>query len=135
MPVSTPTGVSFAVSNMFFDPVSSAVVDTAGNPMAIAPYQLLQTSSPTTGQTVVMADTGVDGTLVLTPAAGLATLTITLPSDANSRLLQKRSIYCSKSVVALTINGATILNSLIAMTANDHHTFQKVAANTWVLCL
>ncbi len=91
-----------------------------------------QTASPTTGQTVQMNDNNLDGTLYLTPAAGLAALTITFPSDANSRIGQIRRFATNKSVAILTMAGATILNNVTALVANDCFSYQKVAANTWV---
>jgi len=94
---------------------------------------VMQTASPTTGSTVVMTDDSNNGTLVLTPAANLAALTVQLPSDANSALLQIRRISTTKSITALTMTGATtILDAPASMNAGDLVSFQKTAANTWM---
>lgn len=45
-----------------------------------------QTAAPLTGSTVVMTDDAFDRNLVLNPAGTLAVLTVTLPTEANSRL-------------------------------------------------
>lgn len=94
---------------------------------------VMQSASPTTGSTVVMTDDSNNGTLVLTPAANLAALTVQLPSDANSALLQIRRISTTKSITALTMTGATtILDAPASMNSGDLVSFQKTAANTWM---
>lgn len=93
-----------------------------------------QIASPVTGGTVVMTNDSLDGTLMLTPAGPLATLTITLPTDGASRILQRRSIYTTQSIATVTMNGATTIpNAITTMNASDHYTFEKVAPNVWVL--
>lgn len=93
----------------------------------------VQAASPTTGQTVVMTDTPADGMLYLTPAGTLATLTVTLPTDANSAIGQVVRIATSQILTALTINGATtILGNVTTLALGGSASFQKVAASTWV---
>lgn len=93
-----------------------------------------QTASPTTGQTVVMNDNSIDGLLYLTPAGTLATLTVTLPTNANSRLGQTRRLSTTQDLTALTVNvaGGTVVNSPTTLLANSTVAFQKVATNTWM---
>lgn len=109
------------------------------NPTALTPSATaaaasprVQTATPTTGQTVQVTDDGLDTTLRLTPAGGLATLTVTLPTNANSRIGQIVRVTSSQAVAALTVNGATVLNAVAALVANECFGFQKLAANTWV---
>lgn len=91
-----------------------------------------QTATPTTGQTVVITDDSSDRLVVINPAGSLATLTITLPSEANSRVGQKIEIAFTQPIIALTIGGAvTIRNTLTAALLGDSRVFRKVAANTW----
>lgn len=91
-----------------------------------------QASSPTTAQTVVATSDDKDRTLVLTPAGTLAALTITFPSNANSRLGQVLCVTTSQAVTALSITaGQTITGAPAGLAANDFITFQKIAASTW----
>lgn len=100
-------------------------------------YQALGTVknvSPTTGQTAAFDNASADQVLYITPAGALAALTISLPSDASSRLGQRAVFACSQAVTALTVNGSTnIANPPANLNANDCFAFIKVAANTWVL--
>lgn len=100
-------------------------------------YQALGTIknvSPTTGQTVAFDNASADQVLYITPAGSLAALTITLPSDATSRLAQRAVFSTSQAITALTVTGATSINNAPAnLSANDCFAFIKVASNTWVL--
>lgn len=92
----------------------------------------LQAVTPNAGDTVLMTDNSTTGLLMLTPAGTLATLTVTLPSDANSIVNQERTICSSKIVTILTFNGATtIYGTITALAVGDCITFKKVATNTW----
>jgi len=94
---------------------------------------VVQPVTPTTGQTVQMTDDSRNGTLVLSPAGTLATLTVVLPSDANSVVGQYRSVSSTKAITLLTVNGATtIFNAPTVMSAGDLVTFKKTAPNTWM---
>ena len=92
----------------------------------------VQAATPTTGQTVVMTADARDRTLYLTPAGTLATLTVTLPADATSRVMQIARIATSQIITALTINGATTILATVTTLAIGSVTFQKVAASTWI---
>lgn len=106
----------------------------AGNlvyPMGLAP----QLASPLTGATVVIPDGPGNALAYVTPAGTIAALTLTLPSDANSKLLQECAIVTSQAITALTINqaggGATILGAAAGLAAGASLNLVKVAANTW----
>lgn len=102
----------------------------AGGPAAAA--MVIQSASPTTGQTVVMTADSNDRLLDLTPAGTLATLTVTMPADATSRLGQLACIASTQAVTTLTLNGGTVVNTVSSLNAGDCVTFQKRTANTWV---
>lgn len=94
----------------------------------------IQTVAPLTGTTVQMTDDNSDGTIWINPSGNIAALTLLFPTDANSDLAQIRRIATAKNVSALTLAGATILNSTVTMNANDCVTYQKIGASTWILC-
>lgn len=94
--------------------------------------RVVQPVTPISGQTVQMTDNSTDGTLFLTPAVTLATLTILFPSDANSVLGEIRFVGTTQGISSLTMGGANVLNVFTSMNANDCFGFQKVAANTWI---
>jgi hypothetical protein len=117
-----PRQISFSVSG---------AANAAASAAALYDYQ---TASPVAAGTVIMNDTPIDGLLYLTPAGSLATLTVTLPTNANSRLGQTRRLSTTQDIVLLTVNvaGGTILNNPTTLSANSSLAFQKVAANTWM---
>lgn len=89
-------------------------------------------SSPTAGATVVMTADDRDEVQDFTPAGTLATLTVTLPANATSRLGQISRVNSTQTITALTVNGAaTIRNNPSTLTANNSVAFQKVASDTW----
>jgi hypothetical protein len=69
-----------------------------------------QYSAPNDGDTVVVADDDDDTHLIITPALGLAALTITLPAFGTARNKQIVIINCTQAIAALTVdgNGATV---------------------------
>jgi hypothetical protein len=93
-----------------------------------------QSVVPTTGQNVVMTDNDKDGILYLNPAGLLAALTVTLPSNANSKIGEERLIASSKAVTLLTVvnpsGGTVIAPASLALGANI--AMRKVADNTWM---
>lgn len=94
---------------------------------------IVQAASPTTGQTVTMTDDSVDGTLYLTPAGTLLTLTVALPSNSNSRIGQIRRIVTSQIITGLTVSAAsaTILGLPTTLALGGYAAFQKVASGKW----
>jgi peptidoglycan hydrolase-like protein with peptidoglycan-binding domain len=97
-----------------------------------AGQEAVQYATPTTGQTVQAVNDSQDRTLVLTPAGTLATLTVTLPSEASSRVGQALRIFTSANLTALTVNGATTLyNMPTSLAVGDLISLRKVGANMW----
>lgn len=103
--------------------------NAAASSAALTDYQ---TATPTNGQNVVMNDNALDGLLHLTPAGTLATLTITVPSNANSRNGQERIISTTQDLTAITFSGGTLLNPPAGMLGNSGITIVRVANNTWM---
>ena len=101
----------------------------------MSPSQVQQVSNPAppaSGATVQVTNTAMQGLTVINPAGALATLSVSLPADGQSTIMQIERIAFLKSVAALTINGATtILGAPLAAAIGDNIGFQKVAANTW----
>lgn len=73
-----------------------------------------------------------DRTLSLTPAGTLVALTVTLPANATSRIMQRVCISTSQIITSLTINGANSILATVTTLAIGSVTFQKVADNTWI---
>lgn len=112
--------------------VTAGTAQAAAQAASDALTPVVTVATPTTGQTVAVTNDSRDRTLWLSPAGTLAALTITFPSDANSRLGQIVRLGSSQVITALTLNGATILNTAATLaSAGDMYSFQKVAANTW----
>lgn len=89
--------------------------------------------SPTSGQTVAFFSDTRNQVLWITPAATLATLTITLPSEASSKLGQLIRIGSSQNITSLTLTGATMIyNSAASLATGELAEYMKVASNTWV---
>lgn len=109
---------------------------TAANAVAIKTLgDTVQSVTPSSGDTVTAAITGVNETAYLTPSGTLATLTYALPSNTNSRIGQNLTLVSTQTVTALTItlNSNTIVGtSPTALVANTPVVFRKVAASTWL---
>ncbi len=94
-----------------------------------------QYSAPVDGGTVAVDDNSEDTHLIITPAAGLAALTITMPALANLRDKQKLICNCTQAVAGLTIsgNGAAIgTGAPTALLADGYFTLKYDATlNVW----
>ena len=105
--------------------------------MGINPASVSDPVVATAGSTVALADAPVNQTLYLKPAATLATLTVNLPSNANSKLGQECKIVSTQALTALTIGqiggGATILGAPAGMTGGQTLIATKVEANVWAV--
>ena len=96
-----------------------------------------QTATPNSGDNVQVNNNNLDTNLWLVPVTNpIASLTVTLPNNASSRIGQKVSIGTSKGVSSLTVAGAgTILNAPPLLQAGDLYIFTKVGNDTWALLL
>lgn len=94
-----------------------------------------QYSAPLAGGNVLVNDDNEDTHLIITPASGLATLTITLPAMGSVRDKQILIVNCTQAVTGLTIggNGATVGSGApTALLANGYFTLKYDATlNIW----
>jgi len=112
-------------------PASIAAAIAANPAILEAPPQSF---TPNSGDNCVLTDNNLNGTASIEPAGALALLTITLPTEANSRIGQQRDIFIGKAVTGLTISGAlTIVNNITASIANSWISVRKVGANKWTV--
>jgi hypothetical protein len=100
-----------------------------------APQFTTQYSAPSaTGFTVPITNSSTSIRLILTPLAGYATGTITLPTNTNCVDKQEILVTCTQAVTTLTIsgNGATITGTPTTLTANSFFQimYDKLL-NTW----
>ena len=94
-----------------------------------------QYSAPVDGGTILIDDNNEDTHLIITPALGLALLTITLPAVGSLRDKQKLIVNCTQAIGGLTINGngATVNTGVpLLLAADDYFTLKYDATlNVW----
>jgi len=94
-----------------------------------------QYSAPVDGGTILVNDDDEDTHLIITPALGLAALTITLPAMGSLRDKQQLIVNCTQAIAALTIggNGATVgTGAPAALLADEYFTLKYDATlNIW----
>ena len=94
-----------------------------------------QYSAPVDGGTILVDDNDEDTHLIITPAIGLALLTITLPAIGSLRDKQRLICNCTQAVAGLTINGngATVgTGAPAALLADEFFTLKYDATlNIW----
>lgn len=105
-------------------------------PSTGVPEYATQRSAPSaTGFNVAITDGSDNIHLILTPAAGYAAGTITLPAKANCVDKQLVLVNCTQAVTTLTVdaNGATaVTGEPSALAANDFFTLKYDAGtSTW----
>ena len=79
----------------------------------------VQNASPATGTTVVVD--AITNALLLTPAALIATLTVSMPASPTNG--QEIVISSSQAVTALTMNSGTIVNPLTTLALGGFASF------------
>lgn len=94
-----------------------------------------QLASPLTGTTLQLTDDGSNGLAYITPAGTIATLLVSFPAEANSKIGQERIIVSSQIITTLNLaqlgGGGVFLQPPTTLPAGGSATFLKVAANTW----
>lgn len=99
------------------------------------PNYLTQYAAPSaTGFNVQITDADDNIHLILTPAAGYAAGTITLPTSTNCIDKQEVLVNCTQALTALTVggNGASVVGEPTSITANDFFRFKyDLAGTTW----
>lgn len=97
--------------------------------------KIIQYEAPTTTGFSVAIDDGSDSIwLVLTPDAGYATGTITLPAVANCVDKQEILVNCTQAVTTLTVtgNGATVVGAPTTLAANAYFRLKfESVLNRW----
>ena len=98
-----------------------AVVEYIESQIQTGDGKQLQYAAPVaTGFTVAITDSSASVWLVLTPAAGYAAGTITMPAVANCVENQEVLVNCTQSVATLTVagNGGTVIGAPASLSAN-----------------
>lgn len=109
-----------------------SLADEDGNPFTPVIAPNVQKVTPKTGDTVAMLDTRVDGTLYINAAGMLDLLTVRLPSNANSRIGQTRTITTRMAINDFQLIGANlIMGNVGSLAAEDSVSFRKLDDNTW----
>lgn len=95
---------------------------------------VVQEASPSSEYTVAMTTPGMSGLLTIKGGADLASLTIELPLDTETKLMQTRMIVSEVTITSLTVSlsGTTIHGAPDSISPEDPVTLQKVASNIWV---
>jgi hypothetical protein len=101
-------------------------------------YPSLTLSTPTTGGTITLTAKG-DETVYITPAGTLATLTVTLPAAASMTVGDRKTIYFSQIITALTVNSTgtgtiagTALTAAAAATSYEYVCVSTASTGTWL---
>lgn len=113
---------------------AALIATTAAGSVVAVKTDLVSASTPLTAGTVTAGSGKVNETLYIAPAATIAALTVTFPSNANSQIGQKLTVFSTQIVTTLTVSssGLTLLGTaLTALAATTPYTWQKVAASTW----
>lgn len=112
---------------MLLAKIAKSAATSAQNSVNATQYE-----SPVNAQTINWNNNSQNTLLWLTPAGPLASLTVNLPSEANSVVGQVLSIGSSQTVTDLVIqNATTIFNNVTTLSAGDLYAFKKVSPNTW----
>lgn len=101
---------------------------------AIANYMSQYAAPAATGFNIQVNDAGLNIHLILTPVAGYAAGTITLPTPTNAEDKQQIVVNCTQAVTALTVagNGASVAGAPTTLAADDFFTLKyDLPGNTW----
>lgn len=102
-------------------------------------HEVVEANTPTSGGTVSIGSSKQNTTVYLTPAGTLATLTLTLPAEVNSRDGQIVRVFTTQQLTSLTVNvsgsGTIQGTTLSTLSANTGAAFQRVSSSsngTWI---
>lgn len=102
--------------------------------LAFAEYTTQYAAPSATGQNIQITDADDNIHLIITPAAGYAAMTITLPTSTNCIDKQDILINCTQAVTTLTVagNGATVAGAPTTLAANAYFRLKyDLAGTTW----
>jgi hypothetical protein len=90
--------------------------------------------TPAGGGTVTFNSSGANETLFLDLGGGITGLSVVFPTDANSRIGQRLSLFSTHAVAATVsyTNGTREPTPPTALAADVMYSWQKVKANYWV---
>lgn len=97
-------------------------------------YDTQYAAPSATGQNIQVTDDNSNTHLIITPLAGYAAMTITLPASTNAADKQDILINCTQNVTTLTIdgNGASVVGEPSSITANDFFRLKyDLPGTTW----
>lgn len=101
---------------------------------AFAEYATQYAAPSATGQNIQVTDGDDNIHLIITPVAGYAAMTITLPTSTNCIDKQDILINCTQAVTTLTVagNGATVTGAPTTLAANAYFRLKyDLAGTTW----
>jgi hypothetical protein len=101
---------------------------------AFTEYTTQYAAPSATGQNIQVTDADDNIHLIVTPVAGYAAMTITLPTSTNCIDKQDILINCTQAVTTLTVagNGATVTGAPTTLAANAYFRLKyDLAGNTW----
>lgn len=102
--------------------------------LAFAEYTTQYAAPSATGQNIQVTDADDNIHLIITPVAGYAAMTITLPTSTNLVDKQDILINCTQAVTTLTVagNGATVVGEPSTLAANAYFRLKyDLAGTTW----
>lgn len=97
-------------------------------------YDTQYAAPSATGQNIQVTDDNSNTHLIITPLAGYAAMTITLPDSTNAADKQDILVNCTQNVTTLTIdgNGASVVGEPASITANDFFRLKyDLPGTTW----
>lgn len=101
---------------------------------AFAEYATQYAAPSATGQNIQVTDGDDNIHLIITPVAGYAAMTITMPTSTNCIDKQDLLVNCTQAVTTLTVagNGATVTGAPTTLAANAYFRLKyDLAGTTW----
>lgn len=120
--ITSATTFAVSVNGRDYQALASDVLTYIEGSITYPGQMVTQYSAPSaTGFTATITDDSDSVWLILTPVAGYAAGTITLPSTGNSAHGQEVLVNCTQAVTTLTVdgNGSTVTGEPATLAAND----------------
>jgi hypothetical protein len=102
--------------------------------LAFAEYTTQYAAPSATGQNIQVTDADDNIHLIITPVAGYAAMTITLPTSTNLVDKQDILVNCTQAITTLTVagNGATVAGAPTTLAANAYFRLKyDLPGTTW----
>ena len=119
-PVSDSTLFAINQNGLDYNATGLEVANYIAENATVGDGKVIQYAAPTTGSTVAISGTTNSVWLVLTPAATIATLTITLPLASTCVGGQELLVNSTQTITTLTIgaNGGAVVGAPATLAAN-----------------